>query len=193
MRPDTEQAKHDLRHIMGHYATGASIVTAMWHGEPQGMAVNSLTSVSLDPPLILFCPDKRSETWPAIRDAGHFVVNILAHDQDHVCRKFAKKGVDRFAEISYWESANGVPVLHDTLAYLECRIEQVHDAGDHYVTIGKVLDLDLGDAARPLVFYRGAFHELSADELAASAQAAGPSAGGPGRAAGAEASEERRA
>jgi 3-hydroxy-9,10-secoandrosta-1,3,5(10)-triene-9,17-dione monooxygenase reductase component len=189
---ETEQAKHDLRHIMGHYATGASIVTATLDGQPTGMAVNSLTSVSLEPPLILFCPDKKSETWPIIRDAGSFVVNILAHGQDHICRTFAKKGVDRFAEIGYRETPNGHPVLNDTLAYLECEIEAIHDAGDHYVTIGRVLGLGVGEAARPLVFYRGAFHELGGDDLVAAVPPAAASGGASGRAARAEAAEERR-
>jgi 3-hydroxy-9,10-secoandrosta-1,3,5(10)-triene-9,17-dione monooxygenase reductase component len=157
--------KHELRHIMGHYATGASIVTAMWEGEPHGLAVNSLTSVSLDPPLILFCPGKRSETWPAIRDAGHFVVNILADGQDHICRTFSRKGIDRFAEIGWRETPTGAPVLHDVLAYLECEIEQIHDGGDHYVTLGRVVDLGVLDGTPPLVFYRGAFHRLSGPEV----------------------------
>jgi 3-hydroxy-9,10-secoandrosta-1,3,5(10)-triene-9,17-dione monooxygenase reductase component len=153
--------KQELRHIMGHYATGASIVTAMWEGQPHGLAVNSLTSVSLEPPLILFCPAKQSETWPAIRDAGHFVVNILAHGQEYLCRTFAKKDVDRFADIGYHESPSGSPVLNDVLAYLECRIEQIYDAGDHFVTLGRVLDLGVAGDAPPLVFYRGDFHGLS--------------------------------
>jgi len=159
--------KHELRHIMGHYATGASIVTAMWEGEPHGLAVNSLTSVSLEPPLILFCPGKQSETWPAIRNAGRFVVNILADGQDHICRRFSSKGVDRFAEIAWRESASGSPVLHDVLAYLECRIEQIYDGGDHYVTLGRVLDVGVMDGLPPLVFYRGTFHRLSGVDDAA--------------------------
>jgi 3-hydroxy-9,10-secoandrosta-1,3,5(10)-triene-9,17-dione monooxygenase reductase component len=158
---DRQAKKHDLREIMGHYATGASVVTATWKGRPYGLAVNSLTSVSLEPPLVLFCPDKRSETWPPIRDAGHFVVNILAHDQDALCRTFAKRGVDRFADIGYHESPSGSPVLHDVLAYLECRIEAVHDGGDHFVTIGRVLDLGVVGDLPPLLFYRGGFRQLA--------------------------------
>jgi 3-hydroxy-9,10-secoandrosta-1,3,5(10)-triene-9,17-dione monooxygenase reductase component len=170
--PVESEKKHDLRHIMGHYATGASIVTAMWDGEPHGLAVNSLTSVSLDPPLILFCPGKRSETWPAIRNAGRFVVNILADGQDHICRTFSRKDVDRFAEIGWRETPSGAPVLHNVLAYLECEIEQIHDGGDHYVTLGRVVDLGVLDGTPPLVFYRGAFHRLSG---------VGEASGGQGR------------
>ena len=161
IRADRQADKARLREIMGHYATGASIVTATFDGKPHGLAVNSLTSVSLEPPLILFCPAKSSDTWPAIRDAGHFVVNILAHGQLDMLKKFAKKGADRFADVGYHDSPSGSPVLHDVLAHLECRIEEIYDAGDHYVTLGRVLDLDVSDTGVPLVFYRGGFHELA--------------------------------
>ncbi len=145
---------------MGRYATGAAIVTATWQGKSHGLAVNSLASVSLDPPLVLFCPDKRSDTWPAIRDARHFGVNILARGQDQLCRQFARKGADRFAGISYRRSARGCPVLAETLAYLECEIDQVVDAGDHFITTARVLDMVAGSSLHPLVFYRGKFHRL---------------------------------
>lgn len=152
--------EQDFREVMGRYATGAAIVTAGWQDKAHGLAVNSLTSVSLDPPLVLFCPDKRSDTWPIIRDARYFAVNILGGDQDQLCRQFARKGADRFADISYTRSFRGCPVLTETLAYLECEIEQIVDAGDHYVTIGRVLDMGMGRSRDPLVFYQGRFHRL---------------------------------
>jgi 3-hydroxy-9,10-secoandrosta-1,3,5(10)-triene-9,17-dione monooxygenase reductase component len=157
-----EVDKHELRRVMGHYATGVSIVTAVSDGVPHGLAVNSLTSVSLEPPLVLFCPSKASETWPAISEAGLFVINILAAGQGELCRRFARKGLDRFGDIAYRTSPNGVPVLADVVGYLECRIEQVHDAGDHYVAIGRVLEMGATSDLPPLVFYRGTFHGLSA-------------------------------
>jgi 3-hydroxy-9,10-secoandrosta-1,3,5(10)-triene-9,17-dione monooxygenase reductase component len=153
--------KEELRQIMGRYATGAAVVTAMHGGRPHGLAVNSLTSVSLDPPLILFCPSKRSETWPSIENAGHFAVNILGNGQEGVCRQFSRRGADRFAEIGYTPSASGSPVLDDVVAYLECRIDTVHDAGDHYITVGEVLSLGIKQEVPPLVFYNGAYHELA--------------------------------
>lgn len=161
----SQSKKDELREIMGHYATGATIVTATWDGRPYGLAVNSLTSVSLDPPLILFCPAKASDTWPAIRDAGHFVVNILGRGQDHLCRTFSKKGIDRFAGLAYGYSPSGSPVLNDSVAFLECRIESIHEAGDHFVTLGRVLDLGVTGEAQPLVFYRGAFHDLAGQDV----------------------------
>ena len=93
------EAKQVLREVMGHYATGAAIVTSTWQGRPHGLAVNSFTSVSLEPPLVAFCPDKGSETWPAIRDADFFGINILACEQSQLCRQFARKGADRFSGI----------------------------------------------------------------------------------------------
>ncbi|MFC5997047.1 flavin reductase [Pseudonocardia hispaniensis] len=149
-----------FREVMGRYATGAAIVTATLRDEPHGLAVNSLTSVSLDPPLLLFCPDRRSDTWPVIREAGHFAVNILAHGQDQLCRRFARKGTDRFADLTFTRSARGCPILDETIAYLECEIRQVIDAGDHYITIGRVMDMGIDRERAPLVFYQGHFHRL---------------------------------
>ncbi|MEA2384031.1 MAG: 3-hydroxy-9,10-secoandrosta,3,5(10)-triene-9,17-dione monooxygenase reductase component [Solirubrobacteraceae bacterium] len=153
--------KEELRRIMGRYATGAAIVTATHDGTPCGLAVNSLTSVSLEPPLVLFCPAKRSETWPSIERAGHFAVNILGSRQQELCRLFSRKGADRFADIGYTMSASGSPVLDDVIAYLECRIDAIHDAGDHFITVGEVLTLGVKQETTPLVFYDGCYHELA--------------------------------
>lgn len=160
MAPADPHDKDALRYVMGRYATGATIVTASWQGEPHGLAVNSFTSVSLQPPMILFCPGKDSETWPAISNAWYFAVNILAADQDRLCRTFAKKGTDRFANIEYDYSPAGCPVLTDTLAYMECEIGDVREAGDHFVVLGHVLRLGVVEDQAPLVFYEGGFHKL---------------------------------
>jgi 3-hydroxy-9,10-secoandrosta-1,3,5(10)-triene-9,17-dione monooxygenase reductase component len=153
--------KEGLREVMGCFATGAAIVTAVLDGRPHGMAVNSLTSVSLNPPLILFCPDKKSTTWPAIEAAGQFVVNILAHDQEDVCRRFARKGADRFNDVAHGDSDEGSVILHHIAAFLECCIEHVYDAGDHFITVARVIDLGLKRDVPPLVFYKGAYHNLA--------------------------------
>jgi 3-hydroxy-9,10-secoandrosta-1,3,5(10)-triene-9,17-dione monooxygenase reductase component len=162
--PGQPVTKDQLRQVMGHYVTGAAIITAVWDGQRHGLAVNSLTSVSLEPPLILFCPDKRSSTWPAIHSAGQFVVNILGAEQEGVCRTFAKKGVDRFADVEYSDLSSGSPLLHDIVGHLECRLEQVHDAGDHWIAVGRVLTLGLGEQLLPLVFYKGGYHRLALDD-----------------------------
>lgn len=158
--PADPHDKDALRSILGRYATGATIVTASWQGEPHGLAVNSFTSVSLQPPMILFCPGKGSETWPAISNARYFAVNVLAAGQDRLCRKFATKDTDRFADIEYGYSPAGCPVLCNTLAYLECEIGDVHEAGDHFVVLGHVLRLGAAEDQSPLVFYEGGFHKL---------------------------------
>lgn len=162
-----------FRDVMGRYATGTAIVTATWDGRPHGLAVNSFTSVSLDPPLILFCPDKRSDTWPSISRARYFGVNILAAGQDQLCRQFARKGADRFSGTTFTVSSRGCPVLTETLAHLECEIEQVIDAGDHYVTIARVLELGTARDLRPLIFYQGRFHRLENGEPAENVRAGG--------------------
>lgn len=155
------EAKQVLREVMGHYATGAAIVTSTWQGRPHGLAVNSFTSVSLEPPLVAFCPDKGSETWPAIRDADFFGINILACEQSQLCRQFARKGADRFSGIGYTETSRGCPALPGVLAYIECRLDQVIDAGDHYIAVSNVLEMSVNsEALQPLVFYQGGFRRL---------------------------------
>lgn len=154
------ETKQAFREVMGRYATGAAIVTATNEGRPHGLAVNSFTSVSLDPPLVSFCPAKRSDTWPAIREAPYFGVNILACEQSELCQQFARKGEDRFRGISYSSTPRGCPALPETLAYLECQIEQIIDAGDHYIAIAHVLDMGMSNELRPLVFYQGGYHRL---------------------------------
>ncbi len=149
-----------FRALMGDYVTGATIVTASRDTRPHGLAVNSFTSVSMRPQLISFCPDKASETWPAVRDAVFFGVNILAHGQHDVCRQFARKGVDRFEGVGYRRSPNGCPILTGSLGYLECELVNVVDAGDHHIAIGRVIDIHHDVEQRPLIYYQGGFHRL---------------------------------
>ena len=124
---------------------------------PVAMSANSVTSVSLEPPLILFCPDKSSTSWPRIESAGTFCVNVLAEDQEELCRTFATKGTDKFAGVGWSPGPfTGAPVLAGGLAWMECRMEQLHDAGDHAIVVGRVLDLQSRDG-RPLLFFRGGY------------------------------------
>jgi 3-hydroxy-9,10-secoandrosta-1,3,5(10)-triene-9,17-dione monooxygenase reductase component len=149
------------RTVLGHFATGVTIITAMDGGEPVGVAANSFTSVSLDPPLVLFCAGKDSSTWPRIKTAGKFTVNILNEHQEDVCRVFAQRGADRFSRIGYRPSAGGSPILHDVLAYIDCEIEAEHDGGDHVIVVGKVLELGVLSEDGPLVFFRGGYGRLA--------------------------------
>jgi flavin reductase (DIM6/NTAB) family NADH-FMN oxidoreductase RutF len=152
-----------MRQIMGHFATGVTIVTALDGDEPVGLTAQSFTSLSLDPPLILFCPGKSSSTYPRIRNAGAFVVNILGEAQEAICRTFAVSGGDKFAEALWSPSdATGAPVLDDVLAWVDCRLEEEHDAGDHIIVVGRVVDLSVEQEGKPLLFYRGGFGTFEA-------------------------------
>ncbi len=147
-----------FRTVLGHFATGVTIITAMSDdNEPIGVSANSFTSVSLSPPLVLFCASKDSTTWPKIEAAGKFTVNILNEHQEDVCRVFATRGADRFSRIGWRPSANGSPVLHDSLAYVDCTIEEQHEAGDHLIVVGSVQELGILDDSGPLIFYRGGY------------------------------------
>jgi 3-hydroxy-9,10-secoandrosta-1,3,5(10)-triene-9,17-dione monooxygenase reductase component len=149
-----------FRTVLGHFATGVTVVTAMDGDEPVGVAANAFTSVSLDPPLVLFCVARDSSTWPRIERSGHFTVNILGEHQEDVCRTFATRGVDRFSEVDWHVGTGGSPVLHGVLAYIDCELWATYDGGDHVIVVGRVLDLGITDDARPLVFFRGGYGRL---------------------------------
>jgi flavin reductase (DIM6/NTAB) family NADH-FMN oxidoreductase RutF len=154
--PDDKQ----FRSVLGHFATGVTIITAMDRDEPVGMAANSFTSLSLDPPLILFCVAHTSSTWPRIEAAGTFAVNILGEEGEALCQLFATKGADRFASTPWRVGVSGAPVLEEAIAYLDCRFEAEYPGGDHKIIVGRVLDLDMREGARPLLFYRGGYERM---------------------------------
>jgi len=145
------------RTVLGHFATGVVIVTAIDAEEPVGMACNSFTSVSLEPPLVLFCAAKSSTTWPRIRTSGTWAANILDEDGEEVCRLFAQKGADRFARIAYAPGRTGSPILEDALAFADCETIAEHDAGDHVIVVGRVVELGYQHEGKPLLFYRGGY------------------------------------
>lgn len=152
-----------FRQVMGHFCTGITIVTAMDGEQPVGFTAQSFTSVSLDPPLVLLCPGKASSTWPRIKEAGRFCVNILADDQEALCRAFATSGADKFKGVG-WKPGprSGAPVLDDVLAWADCELTAEHDAGDHTIAVGQVLDLGVRDHAGPLLFFRGGYGSFEA-------------------------------
>ena len=145
------------RTVLGHFATGVVIVSAIDGEEPVGMACNSFTSVSLEPPLVLFCAAKSSTTWPRIKAAGKWAANILDDDGEEICRLFAQKGADRFAHISYTPGRTGSPILDDALAFVDCETLVEHDAGDHVIVVGRVVELGYQHEGKPLLFYRGGY------------------------------------
>jgi len=158
--PEALAAARRFRDVLGRFASGVTVVTALSGGAPVGMTCQSFSSVSLNPPLVLFIPAKSSRAWPAIQRSGKFCVNFLAADQAELSNQMASKGVDKFAGVT-WTPApeTGSPLIHDTLAYVDCQIASVHEAGDHYVVIGRVLDLDVSDSGSddPLLFFQGQY------------------------------------
>lgn len=160
------RAARRFRDVLGQFASGVTVVTATSGGQPVGMTCQSFSSVSLDPPLVLFIPAKSSRAWPLIQRSGKFCVNVLAADQAALSNQMASKGVDKFADVEWSPTAvTGSPLLHGTLAHLDCSIHAVHEAGDHYVVIGRVLGLEVGDVDDPLLFFRGRYAttEIPAD------------------------------
>jgi flavin reductase (DIM6/NTAB) family NADH-FMN oxidoreductase RutF len=159
--PAIDSARY--RQVLGHFPTGVTVITAAGESGPVGLSVGSFSSVSLDPPLVAFFAGKASTSYPAIEAAGHYCVNILGDDQEEHARVFAGRGDDKFAGIGWRPSAaTGAPVLEDVLAWIDCRIDAVHEAGDHWIVIGRVLDLEIGREGGPLVFFRGGFGRYTA-------------------------------
>ncbi len=150
-----------MRSILGHFCSGITIITAHDQDGPAGMTCQSFSSVSLDPPLVLFCPAKSSTSWPRIRAAGHFCANVLGEDQEELCRAFATSGGDKFSGVEWRPGPSGAPIIRGALAIVDCELEVVHEAGDHDLVIGRVLHLDAMPSGRPLLFFRGGYARLA--------------------------------
>lgn len=144
--------------MLGHFATGVSIITAVHDSQPVGFTAQSFTSLSLDPPLVLFCPQKASSSWPKMKAAGTFCVNILSDEQEALCRAFAASGTDKYRGVGWHPSpVAGAPLLAGCLAWVEGRIVAQHDGGDHLIVVGQVVEVGVEHEGRPLLFYRGGF------------------------------------
>ncbi|WP_372733501.1 flavin reductase family protein [Nocardioides sp.] len=149
-----------FRDVLGRFASGVTVVTAISGGEPVGMTCQSFSSVSLNPPLVLFIPAKTSRAWPMIQRSGRFCVNFLADDQAELSNQMASRGSDKFAGVP-WAPApvTGSPLLDGVLGYVDCQIHTAYEAGDHFVVIGQVVDLAVPDAevTKPLLFFQGKY------------------------------------
>ena len=149
------------RQVLGHFPTGVTVITATTaDGTPVGFTIGSFTSVSLDPPLVAFLPMTTSKTWSAIESSGSFCVNILGADQSDLCWRFASSKIETPFEGVDWQPSaiSGSPVLPGAIAWIDCSIEQVIEAGDHHLVLGRVLELEHVDpsaGANALVFFRG--------------------------------------
>lgn len=157
--PSTEPAFDSARYrqVTGHFPTGVCVVAGMHEGRPVGLAIGSFFSVSLDPPLVGFCVATTSSTWPKLRAAGRYCINILAGDQEDVSRVFASKEADKFAGIGWSPSPAGSPRLDRALAWIDCELDVVHPAGDHDIVVGAVHGLHVEREGDPLVFFRGGY------------------------------------
>jgi 3-hydroxy-9,10-secoandrosta-1,3,5(10)-triene-9,17-dione monooxygenase reductase component len=154
--PGPEPAR--FRQVLGHFCTGVTVITTVdGDGLPAGFACQSFAALSLDPPLVLFCPSRTSATWPLIARTGHFCANVLTAGQRDLARVFGTAGADKFAGVAWSPSASGAPVLAGVLTWAGCEVEAVHEAGDHYVVLGRVTELGPVGTQAPLLFYRGRY------------------------------------
>jgi len=156
---DQEATARRFRSVLGSFATGVVAVTSRdpGNGEPCGLAVNSFTSVSLDPLLIAVCVSRASTTWPRIRRAGTLAVNVLAGHQRGLCRRLAMKGGDKFAGICWSATPCGNPLIDDCLAWIDCLIDREYPVGDHLMVIGAVRSFGHHANGGPLIFFRGGY------------------------------------
>lgn len=162
-RPAAPVDARHFRQVLGHFASGVTVVTAATATGPVGFTCQSFTSLSLAPPLVALAPGKHSTSWPRIAVAGAFCVNILAEEQTEECRRFAVSGTDaddKFAGVDWVAAPSGAPILSGALAWVDCRLLVVHDAGDHELVLGRVLDLGVREGD-PLLFYQGRFRRLA--------------------------------
>jgi len=150
-----------FRDALGRFATGVAFVTAAPDGEPTGLIVNSLASVSLEPPLVSFSPSRTSLTWSRMRRAGRFGINVLGRRHEPFARRATPAAADRFAGLGWELGRAGVPRLTDALAWLGCEIVAEHPAGDHWIVVGRVDDMRIAPVGEPLVFFAGAYGALA--------------------------------
>jgi 3-hydroxy-9,10-secoandrosta-1,3,5(10)-triene-9,17-dione monooxygenase reductase component len=159
-RADAAPDPRAFRDALGRFPTGVAFVTAMPDGEPAGLIVSSLTSVSLEPPLLSFCPSRGSLTWSRMRRTQRFGVNVLGRGHERFARSASPAGADRFAGVDWELGPGGAPLVTDALAALECDIVAEHPAGDHWIVVGRVDSIVMSPLDDPLVFFAGAIGGL---------------------------------
>ena len=146
-----------MRDVLGHFASGVTVVTATTADGPIGFTCQSFSSLSLDPALVAFAPSRTSTTWPRLRDAGRFCVNVLAADQQDLSQAFARSGTDKYAGVAWTPSPHGSPRLDGVVAWIDSDLWAEYDGGDHTIVVARVLDLGADPARSPLVFHRGGY------------------------------------
>ncbi len=148
-----------FRDVLGRFATGVTIVTALEDGIPVGFTCQAFASLSLRPPTVVLAPAKTSTSWPRMVKAGAFCVNILTDEQQAISERFAQRRRNKFDGIPWHLGTAGTPIIDGSLAWVECELATVHDAGDHELVTGRVLQLGIGEGS-PLVFYRSGYERL---------------------------------
>jgi 3-hydroxy-9,10-secoandrosta-1,3,5(10)-triene-9,17-dione monooxygenase reductase component len=146
-----------MRDVLGHFASGVVVITAMHEDRPVGFTCQSFASLSLDPPLVSFSPARTSSTWPRIREVGEFCVNVLADDHHEYCHGFARSGTDKFAGVTWAPAPSGAPMLGGVSAWIDCTLWNEYDGGDHTIAVGQVCSLGADPSRRPLLYHRGGF------------------------------------
>ncbi len=152
--------KAEFRRALGHFAAGVTVVTSKFDdGQLGGITVTAFTSLSLEPPLVLICIDKRARIHDRLQLGGNFAVNMLAEDQELVSRRFAQSKDDPFHELGYRDGVGGAPLIDGAIATVECRIVELLPGGDHTIVIGEVEASQVREA-RPLLYFRGGYAQL---------------------------------
>ena len=150
----------ELRRVLGHFATGVTVITTKdKDGGPNGLTANAFMSLSLNPPLILISVDKGATCYTCFEPHNGFTVNFLSEGQEDISRRFATKGIDKFAGLKWKEGSNGAAILDGVLGHVECKITQCYDGGDHTIVLGEILNVN-ATGERPLLFFKGKYQRL---------------------------------
>jgi flavin reductase (DIM6/NTAB) family NADH-FMN oxidoreductase RutF len=150
----------ELRNVMGHFATGVTVITTKDKaGKPFGLTANAFSSLSLSPPLVLICVDKAVDCYACFEESKVFVVNFLSEEQEQLSTRFATKGIEKFEGVICRPGACGAPLLDGALGYLECKVVNAYEGGDHTIYVGEIQTASAsGD--RPLLFFKGKYYRL---------------------------------
>ena len=161
--PNTTIEPLSFREALGHYASGITVITSQLDGEPIGFTCQSFYSVSTSPPLVSFSVMASSASYPKIRQAGRFVVNILSGEQAGISNQFARKGTDKWHAVEWQQSPLGNPIIAGSLHWLDCKIHAEHAAGDHLIVIGEVkaLSLQATPVTQPLLYFKGQYCNIA--------------------------------
>jgi len=155
----------ELRRVLGHFVTGVTVVTTMDKvGTPFGLTVNAFTSLSLNPPLVLICIDKEAQCYRCFDQSRIFAVNVLSEDQEAISRRFASRGIEKFAGIKWHRGKLGVALLDGAMGHIECKVVHSYEGGDHTIYVGEIVNT-AASGKRPLIFFKGKYHRLPHQEL----------------------------